>query len=79
MRRWAGIFAVSGLGVEAATFALWPQYIDATLSLSVDTDGASVVESSHGGALGTFHMKIDTQSEIPLDPLIKAIEVGKLS
>ncbi|KAG6965030.1 hypothetical protein JG688_00007421 [Phytophthora aleatoria] len=74
MRRWAGIFAVSGLGVEAATFALWPQYIDATLSLSVDTDGASVVESSHGGALGTFHMKIDTQSEIPLDPLIKAIE-----
>ncbi|KAF1793979.1 Glycosylphosphatidylinositol-mannosyltransferase I, PIG-X/PBN1 [Phytophthora cactorum] len=38
MRRWAGIFAVSGLGVEAATFALWPQYIDATLSLSVDTD-----------------------------------------
>ncbi|KAG2787060.1 hypothetical protein Pcac1_g3815 [Phytophthora cactorum] len=75
MRRWAGIFAVSGLGVEAATFALWPQYIDATLSLSVDTDGASVVESSHGGALGTFHMKIDTQSEIPLDPLIKAIEI----
>ncbi|KAG3114766.1 hypothetical protein PI124_g6642 [Phytophthora idaei] len=75
MRRWAGIFAVSGLGVEAATFALWPQYIDATLSLLVDTDGASVVESSHGGALGTFHMKIDTQSEIPLDPLIKAIEI----
>ncbi|KUF86408.1 hypothetical protein AM587_10009891 [Phytophthora nicotianae] len=43
MRHWAallGIFAVSGLSVETvshATFALWPQYIDATLSLSIDT------------------------------------------
>ncbi|ETI34322.1 hypothetical protein F443_19116 [Phytophthora nicotianae P1569] len=81
MRHWAallGIFAVSGLSVETvshATFALWPQYIDATLSLSIDTGGASVVESSRGGALGMLNVKMDTQLETPLDPLIDTIEI----
>ncbi|KAG7381204.1 hypothetical protein PHYPSEUDO_006290 [Phytophthora pseudosyringae] len=81
MRRWSallGVLAVGGLGANAssqATFAIWPQHIDATLSLSVDADGASVVEASHGGALGSFNVKIETQSEVPLDPLLDAIEI----
>ncbi|KAF1781341.1 Glycosylphosphatidylinositol-mannosyltransferase I, PIG-X/PBN1 [Phytophthora cactorum] len=50
MRRWAGIFAVSG-------------WVSRQPPSRCGRNGASVVESSHGGALGTFHMKIDTQSE----------------
>ncbi|KAH7488388.1 hypothetical protein PRIC1_007496 [Phytophthora ramorum] len=79
MRFWAsGITVAACLGVDAAppaTFALWPQYIDAQLSLSHDADGSPVVEASHGGALGTFNMKMDAQSEVALDPLIEAIEL----
>ncbi|KAF4036717.1 PIG-X / PBN1 [Phytophthora infestans] len=80
MRLWTallGIFA-GGLSVEAAshaTFAVWPQYIDTVVSLSVNADGASAIQTSHGGTLKTFNMKTDTKAKIHLDPLVEAFEI----
>ncbi|KAG1711818.1 hypothetical protein DVH05_009061 [Phytophthora capsici] len=81
MRCWAillSFLAVGCSGVDAAshsTFALWPQQTDASLALSVDADGASLVKTSHGGVLGTFSMKLNPQFDVLLDPLLDSIEI----
>ncbi|CAI5726137.1 unnamed protein product [Hyaloperonospora brassicae] len=84
MRRWATALrglAVSSLFLEGDssssdhTLALWPQEIDAALSLSLHPNGSSIVKASHGGGLFTYDAKVDVQSEIPLDPLLESIEI----
>ncbi|CAH0489672.1 unnamed protein product [Peronospora farinosa] len=73
-----GLLAVNLLSVNGSNdpvYALWPQQTNATLSLSVDEDGLSIVKASDGGTLGTFDIKFNTGSEILLDPLLSTIEI----
>ncbi|KAG6611616.1 Glycosylphosphatidylinositol-mannosyltransferase I, PIG-X/PBN1 [Phytophthora cinnamomi] len=81
MRRWTipllGVLAAgAGAAASPSTLALWPQHLDAELSVSHAAGDQTIVEASHGGALGTFNTKIDAPSEVQLDPLIDAVDVS---